>query len=80
MRVGRPSELDVVGEAPRAAGGRRALRAGRRQLHESLDVALVRGDYEKKTLEGTVGWCTGLRILASRVAGDGAQLDFSRRA
>ena len=44
----RPSELDVVGEAPRAAGGRRALRAGRRQLHESLYVALVRGEYEKK--------------------------------
>ena len=36
MRASRPSELDVVGEAPRAAGGRRALRAGRRQLHESL--------------------------------------------
>ena len=36
MRASRPSELDVVGEAPRAAGGRRALRAGRRQLHESV--------------------------------------------
>ena len=50
VRVGRPSVLDVVGEAPRAAGGRRALRAGRRQLHESLDVALVRGDVREREL------------------------------
>ena len=72
MRVGRPSELDVVGEAPRAAGGRRALRAGRRQLHESLDV-------ENKKLSKGRCWCTGLRIGES-CRGDGAQLDFSRRA
>ena len=50
MRVGRPSVLDVVGEAPRAAGGRRARRAGRRQLHESLYVALVRGDVREREL------------------------------
>ena len=50
VRVGRPSVLDVVGEAPRAAGGRRVLRAGRRQLHESLYVALVRGDVREREL------------------------------
>ena len=48
VRVGRPSVLDVVGEAPRAAGGRRARRAGGRQLHESLYVALVRGDVRER--------------------------------
>ena len=67
VRVGRPSVLDVVGEAPRAAGGRRARRAGRRQLHESLYVALVRGDVREKkpTLEATVARAAlHLRILA----------------
>ena len=65
MRVGRPSVLDVVGEAPRAAGGRRARCAGRRQLHESLYVALVRGRRTREELlEGTVACAVvHLRIL-----------------
>ena len=62
MRVGRPSELDVVGEAPRAAGGRRALRAGRRQLHESLDVE------NKKLSKGPVAvhWFADRRVVSRR--------------
>ena len=47
----RPSELDMVGEAPRAAGGRRALRAGRRQLRMSLCIGgIERGTYERKLI------------------------------
>ena len=34
VRPSRPSEFDVVSEAPRAAGDRRAVRTSRRQLHE----------------------------------------------
>ena len=34
QRQSRPSEFDVVSEAPRAAGDRRAVRTSRRQLHE----------------------------------------------
>ena len=44
--VGRVSS--TWSEAPIAAGGRPALRDGRRKLHESLYVALVRGDVREK--------------------------------
>ena len=37
-RQSRPSEFDVVSEAPRAAGDRRAVRTSRRQLHELCSV------------------------------------------
>ena len=54
MCASRPSELDMVGEAPRAAGGRRALRAGRRQLRMSLCIGgIERGTYERKLIIGT---------------------------
>ena len=53
VRASRPSELDVVGEAPRAAGGRRALRAGRRQLRMSLCIGgIERGTYKRKLIIG----------------------------
>ena len=46
--VGRVSS--TWSEAPIAAGGRPALRDGRRKLHESLYVALVRGDVREREL------------------------------
>ena len=52
VRVGRPSELDVVGEAPRAAGGRGAHCAPAVGSFMSLCMyrtrALVRGDVREK--------------------------------
>ena len=57
--VGRVSS--TWSEAPIAAGGRPALRDGRRKLHESLYVALVRGDVREKKPTGPllVQWFSG---------------------
>ena len=81
VRVGRPSVLDVVGEAPRAAGGRRARRAGRRQLHESLYVALVRGDVRERELLARRDRCVCSASSADPSAGfsyDVASRDVAR--